>query len=425
MEFLVGYINPYVPTFLYSLVHAYCSGHILQQITPLTRDQPPASQALPEAKTSSITARNQRRWLLKSRPEAFLANALASTFSWDAAATESQITTGQLLAVGGAVDVEHLPGYRTKPIIVMPWGEDGKVLRLLRPLVQNCGWGKKSSVKLTLMDASKAEIGHWIGTGGAIRQISFAEEDKMSCNWLAVRQSSIITIFRPMYRAEPVPAHAPIGFGISYSPSRVDPNPVAVLTVDQSSTNSHVDMSFNPYYKRQFAVVDEGGTWSIWDIEGRLRKSSNLSLKPGKRGHIYDQYVYNPLTKPPDHADGWHKVSWVSSVSTIVACSRRHLAVFDISSTPQRLQSPELLSPSNTDWILDVKRSVLHPDHLYVLTSSRIFWIIVVACGGEKNDDFTGARVILSHRHFRDPNDESMKLQAMTEDHGRPTPLTN
>lgn len=315
------------------------------------------------------------------------------------------------------MDVERQPGYRTEPVIAIPHGEAGHVLRLIRPGIERHGWGSKNSVIVSLLGAKPLDCGHWVGTGGTIHQISFAEDGNVASTWLAVRQAFETTIFRPMYYSIPQPAVVPVGYGQMYPPSRLSTNPVAVLTAERTGSNRHVDIAFNPYYTRQFAVVDDTGSWSIWDIEGRVRQQSTLELIPGKSGHIYDDYLHDPSLNDLNSADGWHKFLWAGNVSTIVVCNRRHIAIFDIKSSPFRLNGTEILPPSSTDWIRDVKRSPQNVSHLFVLTSSRIFWVEVIAAAEDKEGD-SGIRPILSYRHFLDANDGTLKLTVLEDTNG-------
>lgn len=323
--------------------------------------------------------------------------------------------TGQLLALGAAVDESRMPAYRTEPIIAMPYGEAGNVLRLLRPRIENYGWGIQSSVRLPLMNASIAEKGHWVGTGGRIYQVVFAEDGKFSSTWLAVRQLSVITIFRPMYHISHTPAFKPDTFGVSFPPSHISANPVALLNAQQCGSKSFIDLSFNPYYPRQFAVIDEAGFWCIWDIEGR----KSLTLAAGKQGTVKNETMTQTASNEEEITDGWHRIVWLTNVSTIAVCDRRSLVVFDITATPKRLRTHRLFLPSSSDWILDIKRSAIHSDHLYVLTSSRIFWLKIIAFDEGKKHVSSGAKLILSYRHYRDPNDNTMSLEVLTDNDGK------
>jgi len=63
---------------------------------------------------------------------------------------------------------------------------------------------------------------------------------------------------------------------------------------------------------------------------------------------------------------------------------------------------------------------------LFVLTTSRVFWVEVIPLGEEKDDQnvSAGARVILSYRHFRDPNDETLTLTPIKDNNGIKRPVT-
>ena len=344
---------------------------------------------------------------------------VSALFKTTSSSENLSLHEGQLLSVGGAVDVEHQPGYRTIPIMAVPHGEAGHVLRLIKTSSASYRWRKNGSVTLSMMDPASTEEGHWIGTGGTIHQIVFADDGNPTSTWLAVRQAFVTTIFRPLYQTMTVPAITPMGHETMYSPSRLAANPVAKLTSEHTGSVYHVDVSFNPYYSRQFAVVDDVGAWSIWNIEGRTRNRNTLELIAGQSGRLLDGYVQDPALKQHNNMDGWHRILWVSNVSTLVICNRRHISVFDVQSTPTRLQGHELLPVNSTDWILDVKRSTAHLEQLAILTSSRIFWVEVLAAGEENQEDQernVGVRVLLSYRHFRDPNDETLKLAILKSD---------
>lgn len=386
----------------------------MQQLLPLTEIQAPSIRTLPENKDYNLP-RAQKKWLLKSVPETFPANDIAASLCRDPSARQlkSAATVGQLLALGGAINVGSRSGFRAEPIIAIPCGEVGEVLRILKPRVEYHGWGGTSSAaRVTLMNGEASESGHWASSGGTIRQIVSVEDCSVSGTWLAVRQATVTTIFRPMYRKRPVTANIPVEYGISFPASCLDPNPVTALTVQRTGYKPHADVCFNQFYPRQFAVVDDSGSWSIWDIEGRVVTRSKLNLLPGKAGKIYDGFKQHPLLKDPDSADGWHRILWMSNVSTIIVCNRRHLAVFDLSTAPSptRLKSVELLAPVSTDWILDIKRSPDNQQHLFVLTSSRIYWVEVTEAGSVMQPEKSGSRIIMSYRHFRDVNDETMRL---------------
>ena len=390
----------------------------IQQLLPLKSGIRSSIEPSPPTVSPSKDRTKTVKDLVKSHPETFPAKPILSSLALPQGPAHSGNHVGQLLAIGRAVDIEQTFGSRKTTIIATSSGEAGHVLRLIKPRVERHEWGEQSSARLSLLDVGSSDAGYWVGIGGRILQIVFAEEGNVPTTWLAVRQANATTIFRPRYGANAIPAVVPQGYTNSYPSSRLSANPVAVLTTEQSGSRGHVDVTFNPWYTQQFAVIDELGNWTTWDIEGGRKQTTTSRLIPGRRANIYDGYVPDATLKQPNNADGWHQVLWVGSVSTIVVCNRRHVVVFDVKAAATRLSSKDFLPPSNGDWILDVKRSPSNLSHLFVLTSSRLFWVEVMPAGEGKHGG-TGFRVIISYRHFRDGNDRSMRISTWNDENGK------
>ncbi|KIN05550.1 hypothetical protein OIDMADRAFT_188861 [Oidiodendron maius Zn] len=351
-----------------------CHSQIFEQIAPFKESLPSIVPDIPKTVRAHNFAQSQMKWIIKTRPELFPANVIASSFTKTSASRKDDIPSfGQLLAIGGAVEADRPTEQRTQPIIAIPSGEAGHVLRLVRAQTEYRGWRKQSAVKLPLLHASR-DIGYWVGTGGTIHQITFSNERNGPGTLLAIRQDSVVTIFRPMYHKQRARAVVPKGYDNQYPSSRLCANPIATLTAEQCGSRRHADISFNPFYSRQFGVVDDSGHWSIWDIEGRMRRNTTLELVPGRSGGIYDDSVHSPHGKDFQKTDSWHRILWGSN-----------------------------RSPTNFR-------------HMFVLTTSRIFWINVLPAAGERGEKDAGLRVILSYRHFRDISDETMRLTVLPED---------
>jgi RNA polymerase I-specific transcription initiation factor RRN6 len=170
--------------------------------------------------------------------------------------------------------------------------------------------------------------------------------------------------------------------------------------------------------------VDSSGSWSVWEAEGRQNRHSPQKLAPGKRGHILDgrkdeAYLTSSSTK---WTDAWHQILWVYDINTIVVCNRRHVAVFDIATRPQRLRSIDFSAAATNDWILDIKKSARNNSHLFVLTTTRILWVKVEPLQEGRNMQ-PGAKVLLAYQHFREPNDHTMRLTTMEDDKGKSAPI--
>ncbi|EDN94336.1 hypothetical protein SS1G_10209 [Sclerotinia sclerotiorum 1980 UF-70] len=282
------------------------------------------------------------------------------------------------MAIGGAADYNHTSGTKIALIVAIPCGEAGHVLKLVKPRPERLGWDSQNGVRLS-MGSTNVDEGHWFGTGGTILQIASVDDGNELSTWFAVRQAAMITIFRPIFRKAPKPFIPPAGHIATYPPSCLDANPVATLTRQESGLKEHVDVSFNPWYGRQFAVVDRAGQWSSWDIEGRQKRRSAYNIVPGKMGQIYDDFGENsaiPGYKLPGDVGEWHRILWAGSRSTV-----------DLS-------------------------------HLFVLTTTRIFWLKVTPTGEDGPNVESGVKVILSHRHYRTATDDSMKLTMSKDENG-------
>ncbi|KAG4432629.1 hypothetical protein IFR05_011882 [Cadophora sp. M221] len=392
-------------------------GVFVKQLLPFKERIPPSDQAPSrDDEKASLVILNQARWLSKTLPETVPARTIASNLvkgSWEASSQASKYL-GSLLAIGRAHDPERVSGIRRPQILVVPYGAAGHILRLVKPRIETRGWGKSSGARLSLLNLDSLDAGHWIGTGGTIRQIIAADGEDDKESWFAVRQATVVTLFRPIYgklHTTPVPS---AGYP-TFAPSMLNANPVASLTAQRTGSKTHSDAAFNPWFSRQFAVADTLGYWSIWELETQYNNSTTASevLVPKKTGGIYDGQVDEESSEAPDlgHFDGWYRILWACNLSTVVVCNRRHIAVFDLKSKTAPLGRGNIFPAGNTDWILDIQRCTTDMNYVYVLTTARIFWIEIIPAG-ERSDDQVevGCRIILSHLHFLSPDDETLKL---------------
>jgi len=325
---------------------------------------------------------------------------------------ETLSTSSSLIAIGKATERMGNKVGALIDIIAIASGKAGEVLRIIRPQISKLSWPEDGAVHIEIMDPEKAiEECYWAENGGPIRQISFAaEEDGRSIwmaspsTWLAVRQFNSTTIFRPIYQRELIPAILPHGSALKYPPSRLNPNPVVTLPITETGGYCHADVAFNPFYARQIALIDEGGSWSIWDIEGYVK--STFKLERSKDGHIFDDL---DSENHRDIADGWGRILWAGDVNTLVVCGRCHFAAINIKAEPTRLQTPDVFTSMSSGWILDVKQNVRQLNHLFLLTSARLFWLEIVPGDGE-------VVILFSCRHFRDEDGENMKLEILSEE---------
>ncbi len=406
--------------------HEGCAGLFVEQLLPFKEWISTSNHVTPRAEeNASVVAQSHMRWISRNFPESFPASSIVTNLIKSSCETPPDTMTeaGSLLTIGCAYDSDRVSGIWRPQIIAIPCGAAGHILRLIKPRIETRGWGKQSGARLSLLNPEPLDMGHWVGIGGTIHQLIFANGEHEKDCWLAVRQATVTTIFRPKYGQVHKPSVPASECSTSFPPTRLNANPVATLTALRTGSRSHSDFTFNPWFSRQFAVVDTSGYWSIWEIAKPHSRKGSEFLVSKKTGMIYDGHVQDnsPKASDHDHADGWYRILWACNLSTIVVCNRRHLTIFDIKNKAVAIGHANLFPTGNTDWILDIKRSTTNLNYLFVLTTSRIFWIEIIPAGewstGETNSGRATTR--LSYLHFMSPDDETMKLRLLKSEHGK------
>lgn len=334
----------------------------------------------------------------------------------------------QLLAIGKAADLDNQrSGARTVPLAAIASGEAGEAVRLVRLSHDRLGWLGHGAIGLKTPTLGGGDQGWWIGNGSPIQQLCFAETRGEPSTWLAARYSGATTILRPLLRRLPVPAtflDGPGGSHKCFPPSRIDANPILSLSVEHTGTAPHADVSFNPSNERQFAIVDQRGHWSVWNIEGQHKRRHLWTATAGPNGQIRaaddDNKDVKLDTTSDAKQDGWGSILWAGDRNAIVVSDRRTLAIYDLEATSRRLAAPDLHINNDADWILDLKRSPLDGSHIFLVTSSRILCLHIREADQEEDvkDLKIGAEILFSIRHFRDQEDISLRLQLLSDDAG-------
>ena len=324
----------------------------------------------------------------------------------------------ELLAFGTASNRENpRTGAKSVPIIAAAGNEAGDAVRLALLVKKIVGWHGNKTVGLKLLEVPNKERAWWSGHGGPIQQLAFAEGEDTS--WLAVRSAGAVTVLRPVLRRSMTPSAStfpPTKRGGLYASSRLDPNPIATLPKERTGGAPHADFSFNPWYGKQFALVDQDGRWSVWNVEYENKRRDLWALDAGPAGTMHDEHN-EPSDASAVNADGWRSILWAGNVHTLLVFSRRTFVLCNLQDVSERLAGPNLAPAKSGDWILDVKRSPSESSQLFVVTSSRIFWLSIISFGEvqEKGDPNPGAQILLSWRHFRDQEDISLRINVFND----------
>ncbi|KFY81761.1 hypothetical protein V500_11121 [Pseudogymnoascus sp. VKM F-4518 (FW-2643)] len=395
---------------------------IIRPIQPLQPCIPPSAQSTLKTQRNdtdraSNRNRDQKRSLIREIPQIGAAATVLGPLvrAADVETSQARSASGDLVASGTAKVLSKHLGDRSLNVLAVAHGEAGHVLRLIKPRLEDHTWDGDDSVKLRLLNPSTSEDGYWLDGAGSIEQIVFSSGVEGDRSWLAVRKLASTTILQPLYQRTPGPTRVPPGFQDKYRPSLLDPNPAVTITSAMTNGRNHADVAFNPWYPRQFAVLDEEGHWSAWDVEGRKRAGSKV-VTLGKSGYILDDRASSD-TSLDIASNGWGRILWAGNVSTIVVCNDRHLAVFDLKSYPIRLRSPDLVPNGSFGRILEVKRSPLQHDKVFVLTNSRLFLLQIKTAGEwlDYTDGTAGARIIMSCLHYREAQGNLLKLELHEE----------
>lgn len=341
--------------------------------------------------------------------------------------TRHDPATSNLFAFGKASD--HSLGCwksRTKankvPIIAVAGGSAGNAVRLIRLQKEQIGWQNNSTVRLTNFLLQDKEQGCWFTNGTPIQQLCFAEIGGKAKARLAVRYHGGITILEPLLQPYAVPTRSfydPDLRRARHFEARLDANPVLTLTTGRTGGSPHADVSFNPWRTAQFAIIDQKGHWTIWELNPNIKLPHGKAVDAGPSGFVSDEQTDGELNIVNKSGDGWGAIIWAGDKSTVVVADRKILSAFSIKNDIKRLFVPKLLGPKSADWILDMKRSPLDPSQVLLLTSTRIFWLQIILGDDDSQNEGTlepGLTILLSWVHFRDQHDVSLRLDVLDDE---------
>jgi len=376
----------------------------------------PASHELSHTTSSTrlTAAKHNTEALVRAHPElapaAHLLPELAVTSATiSAASTTYDPLVGSLFSTGSIAhryDVANSRGTWQNPrrVVATVTGEGGNILRLSFLHTETHGWSDSQGVWLEGDTVRDTESGYWNEEAAPIQQVFFSRSQDRS-HLLAVRLPKRTVFFEPIWTSRLQPAAESPYYTLPHSPFYLRPS--FSLDIEQSGGSPHADVTFNPDYQLQFAVVDQGQVWSVWDIQHK-RGSSDYALSC---------LVQGPVVEGGDLAgeDGWARILWVGDVNTIMVCGRRSFVVINFQGGAfERLPVPELILAKSGDWILDVQRHPFQSGCIVVLTSTYLYLISVTTSTHVVNTatNEVGAQVMTSWRHYRSADDFTLSMSA-------------
>ncbi|KAI0392516.1 hypothetical protein F5Y17DRAFT_358680 [Xylariaceae sp. FL0594] len=401
-----------------------------------------ASDTLPVPGTPWDRSRKQRKWLLKSYPEASLGNHVLEDHLFDddaVALQDGRCHQSCLFSYGELTDTTSGRA-RGAPLVVAVTGSARNVLQLAKLEQDTWTWSKEYPVAVRLAEMPTEKPALWLGEdAGPIRRVKCLTDLKRynPTRWLAVQRDAGTTILQPEYRRPAADDN------IERNSSPIAANPLFHLAKDQTGGSAHSDVAFNPGTRSnppQIGLVDERGFWSVWDVtHTRFRPSGEPVCKLKMCGHISRGILDN---SPYQDRSGtrWHKLLWVGRSegdldilgslqlgadvddadsqasfpplhrsSFLLIYNSQNVRLFDLA-TGFHLPDLAFVGQDGRDCVLDVQRSH-DPQYFYVLTTSKLFVVRAYSQPGVEWDKPEKVWIILfSTPHFRSPFDQTLQL---------------
>jgi len=287
-------------------------------------------------------------------------------------------TKGQLLSFGRVFD-ESIR--RSTQLVAFASGPTGSDARVAQVQLQKQGWDDSRDVWLEVPVVIGEET-TWRSEGSPIQQICFAQPLESGENLLAIRTNSRVSIFKPILREA--------------GPMRLQLRSLFERSTTQNDGVPHADAAFNPWFPRQFAMVDQHAQWRVWEFRSRESSeatcicSSSSDKEDSARTHL---------------DDGWARLLWVCNPSTVVVAKRRSLTLYDINSGAAKLQDVDVKVSDVSSWVVDIATAPMDPTHLLVLTTTHLYLFHV-----DERDGDVRAKLSMRIRHFRSPEDITLRL---------------
>jgi RNA polymerase I-specific transcription initiation factor RRN6 len=259
------------------------------------------------------------------------------------------------------------------------------------------------------------DVSFWNKDASSVQQISFSapSSSRSIGRLLAVRLPKSTVVLEISKRAYPIANQA----NGSINPySNLDIQMKFELPFDDLPRARHSDISFNPWYRRQFAIIDEAGRWSIALLPKKPLTQKSSSIIP-EYSSVLDPSSNEYKSRPENysvgyfdpHEDGWVRIRWVSDIHTLVMCTRKQIQLINLKSG--KIKCIDLLREKEIPWYVDLRVCRKATDQFFVLTYSHIFWIRIIQKGLAEDDSLVSYQVLLATQHHRDSLDNTLQLK--------------
>lgn len=328
-----------------------------------------------------------------------------------------------LIDVGYALDTgndEYIP------IVVLASGECGNAISLYKIDEDTVELRQDAAAEVRVPSIGKSEHVQWSLGGASVRQICFGQTVEEKATWMAARFPHCTKVFRPLYHRKPTSTSiyfygeptTPIRCGAS----RLDANPLVEISRQRTGGFVHADVAFNPWYSEQLGIVDVNGNWSIWNLTHKKQTKCNWTSKRSEFGSLPSlDNDDGQNTNNRSRHDGWAAIEWASAFNSFIVSDRRCPVLYRLENGQVYSFPIELDLRRPSEWILDIKRSTCNASHVFILTTSRVFWISITLDPASTAMKSTRRSLypLMFWRHFRDPEDTTLQLSPLLVQQGK------
>ncbi|KAL8800309.1 MAG: hypothetical protein Q9182_005272 [Xanthomendoza sp. 2 TL-2023] len=348
-------------------------------------------------------------------PSSSLLPALAETSEavQEAAAAYDQ-TSSDRLAYGRALHPSHHRNdSKTVPVVAVVGGAAGEAVRVIQ-LIPKIFSPDGADFHFQSNVLQSRVQGLWLGNGSPIQQLHFAESKGEPTEWLGVRYGGAVSILRISLREIEVPTLYKIPYVPVFDSDvefRIEFEHIVTLPLPSGSV-CYTDICFNPWTPLELAVLDQSCHWKIWQIKSVNKNVGVWTVENGPSGSLAKATPENGEIDLEQ--DGWGSLLFTDDGTGLLVCNRRTIVRFELREQPIiAFQMIKLGLNKSTDWILDIEQDFATSEHIFVTTSSRIFWIHLTS-GYVEDTSRICCAILLAWAHFRNPEDVSLSTQIVS-----------
>ncbi|CAK7216959.1 hypothetical protein SBRCBS47491_003000 [Sporothrix bragantina] len=324
--------------------------------------------------------------------------------------------------------------------VAMATGQSGHALRIVQVQREHWGWHQDGNATLKLSNIDPEDEGHWCDNALSINQIKFTSSgndgDKSSAKkasrWILVQTAAETIVFQPTLHGVPVQGNKVCACDHAVrGPNYLAAGPIIRIPSKETGGRAHCDVAFNPATDAkppQLAIIDEAGQWSVWNVVGSTHARKNILLPfLHVRGTFTDGITPGPSMPAMQTMHGLghlHRVAWLPKATalpgestqsnTLLLGSATAVNVTSLDKKDSPLRVFNATHNVGLDNIVDVQVSPNNASHVFVLTTTTIFWLdlsslnTVISPG--KYSKTKKPLLLLSCPHLRSPIDKTMKL---------------